>query len=54
MTKEEMTLHNETLALRNIQDEYTLHGLIGAMRLCQTYMGVDAKAAYKEVMRLCG
>jgi len=53
MTKQEMTLHNETLALCNIRDEYAIHGLIGAMRLCQTYMGMDTQGAYAEVKRLC-
>jgi hypothetical protein len=48
-----MILHNESLAIQKIQAEYNRNGLYGAMKLCQEFMGVDARAAYEKVRMLC-
>lgn len=53
MDKRAIILHNETLALSKIRAEYQKSGLLGAMRLCQSYMGLTAQGAYAEVRELC-
>ena len=53
MDKQAVILHNETLALSNIRTEFQKNGLLSAMRLCQSYMGLNAKDAYAEVKSLC-
>lgn len=53
MTKEEISRHNETLAIQNIQIEYINGNILGAMKLCQEYMGLSATGAYEKVKELC-
>ena len=53
MTKQEMALHNETLARVRIRAAYKREGIITAMRLCAEYMGGDMREALSEVRELC-
>jgi hypothetical protein len=54
MDKQQIALHNEQLAKLKIQSTYADGDLHGAMKLCQDFMGMNARAAYDEVLRICG
>jgi len=54
MTKPEMSAYNESIAVHNIREEYSTAGLLGAMKLCQYYMGGSAEEAYEKVKEICG
>lgn len=53
MTKEEMTRHNEPLFIEKVREEYSKGNLYDAAKLCQDFMGIDAKEAYTRVKMLC-
>jgi|AGTN01.2.fsa_nt_gi hypothetical protein len=53
MTKQEMSLHNESLAIQKIRTAHAKGNLYDAMKLCQDFMCLDAKEAYAKVKLLC-
>lgn len=53
MTKAQITRYNEALAVRKIREAYISDGITEAMALCQTYMGIDLKAAYNKACGIC-
>lgn len=53
MTKAEITRRNEETAIRRIREAYLADGITEAMAPCQTYMGIDLKAAYNKACGIC-
>ena len=53
MTKAQITRYNEALAVRKIREAHISDGITEAMALCQTYMGIDLKAAYNKACGIC-
>lgn len=53
MDKKAMILHNESTAYKKIRSAYKKYGLPKAMRLCSEFMGLEFKAAYNEVRKIC-
>lgn len=53
MTKDEMIRHNEALLIEKVRAWYAQGKLYEAAKLCQDFMGIDAKEAFKRVKTLC-
>lgn len=53
MTPQEIAQHNEAVFIEKVRDDYAKGNLLDAMSLCQDFMGVDAKEAFKRVKMLC-
>jgi hypothetical protein len=53
MSKDEMILHNEHLAIQKVRREYQKNGIVSAMKLCQTFTGQSVKDAYQTVQDWC-